>query len=386
MAASSHSVLTRSAVRREHPTDSGRGRFAFRLGQISGIGVYVHPTFLLLVGWVALSYLSNGHGVHAALAGVLFVLAVFAIVVLHELGHSLAARRYGIGTRDITLLPIGGVARLERMPTNPVQELVVGLAGPAVNVVLAGLCLAGLVLSGGRLEAGSFAAPGAPLLSKLFFANVTLAAFNLLPAFPMDGGRVFRALLALRLPHARATELAARTGQAIAVLLGFAGVFTNPMLVLIGVFVWLGAHQEATLVAERSALEGLFVDQAMITDFRTLAPGDPLAHAAELGVVSFQRDFPVVADGVLVGVLTRSDLVNGLSRAGALAPVSLAMRTDVPTVDPGDRLEAVLTSEDRFSATMVVRGGRLFGILLPENLAALVRLRSAARPAERRYA
>lgn len=225
-----------------------------RLGAPFGIPVYLHWTFLLLLGFVAISQVIASGSVVAAFAGVLFVSVIFACVVLHEFGHALAARRYGIRTRDVTLLPIGGVARLERMPEDPRQELVVALAGPAVNVAIAGLLgiwlfLTGFASADGLTLAGSFAA-------RLLSINLALVAFNMLPAFPMDGGRVLRALLAQRMSYVRATNLAATIGRGMALLFGIVGLLWNPMLVLIALFVWVGAGQEAAMVRSRAAFNG----------------------------------------------------------------------------------------------------------------------------------
>ena len=227
-------------------------RWSWKLGRVAGIDVFVHATFLILLVWTArAAYLPSGRSAAAA-SGVAFILTVFGVVVLHELGHALAARRFGIGTRDITLLPIGGVSRLERMPEDPRQEIRVALAGPAVNVVLAAGLYAGLVvLRTGPFDRVSMMEGG--FLARLFWVNVSLALFNLLPAFPMDGGRVFRALLALRMDRVKATEVAARTGQALALLLGFAGLFFNPFLVFIALFVWMGAAQEAAATQLQAA-------------------------------------------------------------------------------------------------------------------------------------
>jgi len=212
----------------------------------------VHATFLLILAWVALAHSSGG------LVGVvrvlLFILTLFGCVILHELGHALAARRYGIGTKDITLLPIGGVARLERMPEEPDQELVVAMARPAVNFVIAGLLSLWMTSAGGWQPLAHLNVSSGSFLERIMVVNVFLAAFNLLPAFPMDGGRVLRALLAKRMEYRRATQIAASIGPGMALLFGFAGLFLNPFLIFIALFVWIGAAQESSLVQMRSAL------------------------------------------------------------------------------------------------------------------------------------
>ena len=234
----------------------------------------------------------------------------------------MTARRYGIRTRDIILLPIGGIARLERMPEDPRQELVVAFAGPAVNVVLAAAIYIALRLGQGLATFNSSTEVGAGLLSQLFWVNVSLAVFNLLPAFPMDGGRVLRALLAMRMDYVRATRVAATVGQAMALVFGFVGLFSNPFLVFIALFVWLGAVQEASLVQMRAVLGDIPVARAMVTDFRTLSPIDSLAKAVSYAAAGFQQDFPVVDDRErLVGMLTRGDVAAAL-RQFAQMPAS----------------------------------------------------------------
>ena len=354
---------------------------SWRIGRIAGIDVYFHFTFLLLLGWVAIShYLAHGD-LAEAMSGLAFILALFGIVVLHELGHALAARRYGIRTRDITLLPIGGVARLERMPEDPWQELVVALAGPAVNVVLAAGIYFALALGRGVESLDESVRVGGGLLDQLFWVNVSLVAFNVLPAFPMDGGRVLRALLAMRLDYVRATQVAASIGQGMAVLFAFLGLFFNPFLIFIGLFVWLGAAQEASMVQMRSALAGIPVRRAMITEFRTLRPDDTLDQAVEHIRSGFQQDFPVVEDGRLVGVLTRSDLTAALGRHGPGARVREIMRRDFVTVDPRDMLQTAFARlQDCDCHTLpVVRDGRLMGLVTADNLAEVLMIQEALR-------
>ncbi|HXI51511.1 MAG TPA: site-2 protease family protein, partial [Candidatus Saccharimonadales bacterium] len=266
---------------------------SWRIGRVAGIDVHLHFTFLILLGWVALSHYLQRQNWRDALGGLAFTLSLFTIVVLHELGHALTARRFGIRTRDITLLPIGGVARLERIPENPKQELLVALAGPAVNVVLAALFL-GVLMVGAELPAAKeFKLVGGHFLAKLMWINVSLAVFNLLPAFPMDGGRVLRAVLAMRMDYVRATNIAASIGKGMAWVFASVGLFTNPFLIFIALFVWIGAAQEASQAQMKSALAGLPVSRVMMTDFRTLAPDDTLARAVEHILAGCQQDFPV---------------------------------------------------------------------------------------------
>lgn len=283
-------------------------KWSWRIGTFAGISVYMHATFLLLIGWIALQ---NRQSVQAMVTSVAFILALFLCVVLHEYGHALTARRYGIKTKDITLLPIGGIARLERMPDDPTQELWVAIAGPAVNVVIAALIAAWLFLTGqfqnlteSTLMAGGF-------LGRLMMVNVFLVAFNLLPAFPMDGGRVLRALLSRRMEYTKATQTAASIGQGMALLFGFAGIFGNPFLVFIALFVWIGAAQEAAMVQMKSALEGIPVSRAMITDFRVLPADARLSDAINLILRGSQLDFPVLGGGQAGGYSNKGEIASG---------------------------------------------------------------------------
>jgi Zn-dependent protease/CBS domain-containing protein len=355
--------------------------WSWKLGRIAGIDVFVHATFLFLLAWVALSDYLSGGSAAAAANGVAVILAVFGVVVLHELGHALAARRFGIATRDITLLPIGGVSRLERMPEDPWQELRVALAGPAVNVVLAA-ALYGVMRALGISPFGSVSMMGGGFLARLLWVNVSLALFNLLPAFPMDGGRVLRAVLALRVDRVRATEIAARMGQALALLLGFAGLFFNPFLVFIAFFVWMGATQEAATTQLQAALDGIPVGRVMVRDVRVLTPQDPLSRAVEMVLAGFQQDFPVVdPDGRLVGVLTREDLLRAFSVREPDARVAEAMRRDFVTADESDLLSTALARlrDCRCRTLPVTNRGRLVGVLTMDNLGEFLLVQNALR-------
>jgi Zn-dependent protease len=354
-------------------------RWSWRIGELAGIAVYVHATFLLLVGWVAFGHWQESRSIEATLAGVGFVLAIFGCVVLHELGHALTARRFGVRTRDIVLLPIGGVARLERIPEKPIQELWVALAGPAVNVVIVAALFAWLRLGGAWPPAEPMSTTGGPFLGRLMMANAFLAVFNLIPAFPMDGGRVLRALLALRLDYARATQAAATVGQMLAFVFGFIGLFTNPFLVFIALFVWIGAAQEASVVGIRSALGGIALQRVMLTDFHALAPDDPLRRAVELTLAGSQQDFPVVDGERAVGVLTQSALLRGLEERGRDAPVAGAMERDFETAALGEKAEAVFRRLEACNChtILVTDHGRLVGIVTMQNVGEFLRIQSA---------
>ncbi|RIK63631.1 site-2 protease family protein [candidate division KSB1 bacterium] len=358
-------------------------KWSFKLGEIAGIGIYVHATFLLLLGWVALSYYIAGQSIAMIVNGVAFLLALFGIVVLHELGHALTAKRFGIQTRDITLLPIGGVARLERMPDDPKQELWVALAGPAVNVVLAAVLYVAIGLTSGPPSLSNLSMVSGNFWEKLLWVNVSLAAFNLLPAFPMDGGRVLRALLAMRMDYVRATQIAAHVGQGMALLFGFIGLFYNPFLVFIALFVWMGATQEASMVQMKSALGGIPIQAAMIKDFRTLAPADSLERAVEHILAGFQQDFPVVEQERVVGVLTRNDLLKALSQRGTNGRVEEAMQRQFETADPNEMLETVFArlNASRCHSLPLVRNGQLAGIVTMDNVGEFLMVQAALRKA-----
>jgi Zn-dependent protease len=349
-------------------------KWSWKLGRFFGIDVFIHATFLLLIGWIVLTHWMADRSLAATLAGVGFVLLVFGSVLLHEFGHALAARRYGIPTRDITLLPIGGLARLERMPEDPRQELWVALAGPAVNVAIAAVLYLWLASTGLMAPVAGMSVTAGPLLERLMLANLWLVGFNLLPAFPMDGGRVLRALLATRLEYTRATHLAAMVGQGMALLFGLVGLFANPFLLFIALFVWIGAAQEAGMVQMKSSFAGIPVRTVMITDFDTLHPSEPLQRAVDLVLRGFQQDFPVVEEGRAVGILTRSALIHGLSSGGVHAPVSQRMTPEFETAEANEMLESAFARLQACGChTAVVRHeGRVVGLLTMDNLGEFV--------------
>lgn len=356
-------------------------KWQWKLARIAGIDVYMHATFLLLIGWVAFSQWSVGRSWNAVFSSVFFILLLFVFVVMHEYGHALTARKYGIKTRDITLYPIGGVARLERMPEKPIEELWVALAGPAVNVVIAGALFAYMFLTGTLEPLASLSVSSGSLIGRLMIVNLWLVGFNLIPAFPMDGGRVLRALLGLRLEYVQATQIAANVGQGFAFLFGFIGIFSNPFLLFIALFVWMGAAQEASVVQMRNSLSGIPVTRAMLTDFQTVTPGDTLARIIGLVLAGSQHDFPVIQDDRIVGILERDDFMKALSERGQGILVAEIMRRDVTEIDSHDMVDTALMrlQENGTKTLPVTHNGELVGLVTSENITEYLMIRSALR-------
>jgi stage IV sporulation protein FB len=309
------------------------------------------------------------------------MLLLFACVLAHEFGHIFTARAFGVPTPDVTLLPIGGVARLARIPEAPSQEFLIAIAGPLVNVAIAILLI---LLAGAHLNARELAQVDSTqisLVDRLAEVNLFLAIFNMIPAFPMDGGRVLRALLAIRLGHVRATELAAGIGQLVAFGLGFLGLFGNPLLIFIAVFVYLAASSEAHLVAIRAMTRGVPVAAAMMTEFATLTPDERIDAAIETLLHTSQSEFPVVdADQRLVGLLDRHGMIRALKTLGPDARVEAAMVKDVPSVDSRSCLEDAfrLLQERSAPAIGIVNpAGRLVGLITSETVGEMLMVREA---------
>ena len=359
-------------------------KWQWKLGRFAGIDVYVHATFLLLIGWVGYSHWLENQNWGDVLSGILFILALFACVVLHEYGHALTARKYGIKTRDITLYPIGGVARLERMPDKPIEELWVALMGPAVNVLIAAGLFVYLFFSRGLVPLNELTIASGSFLGRLMVINVSLVLFNLIPAFPMDGGRILRSILAMRMEYVRATQIAANIGQGLAFVFGFLGLFGNPTLLFIAFFVWIGASQEAGMIQMKNSLSGIPVTRAMLTDFKTLAPDDKLSQVVALILSGSQHDFPVLdANGHVVGILDRDAFMVALTRHGQSAPVMEFVRRDLPEVDSYEMLEMVLMrlQESNTKSLPVTHTGQLVGLITAENVTEYLMIQSALKSA-----
>lgn len=362
--------------------------WSIKLLRFKGIDVKVHLTFVLILIWAAYRWSgTTGQGWQGALFGIVATLLLFSSVLLHEFGHSLQALKFGIPVRDITLLPIGGVAQIEEMPEKPGQELRIALAGPLVNfaiaaflIVISLLLQAQAVVALPDLVASLGSASWSGMLAYLTTANLLLGLFNLIPAYPMDGGRVLRALLAMKLDYSRATSIAVRIGQGLAFLAGLYGFMTGSYtLILIAIFVWMGAGQEGKQVEVKSVLRQMTVGQAMTRQPATLYPGDTLATAAELTLTTTQADFPVVdaRDGRPRGLLTAQDLLRGLKNDGEAGRVEKVMHAQFATALAHEPLfEAQQRMEKAGAHALPVldeRGG-LAGLLTAEDVNEAYRL------------
>jgi stage IV sporulation protein FB len=354
--------------------------WSLNIGRIAGTAVRIHITFLLFLVWIFAASYSSG-GSEAAWSSLLFIVLVFACVLAHEFGHIFTARGFGVQTPDVTLLPIGGVARLERIPEDPWQEFLIAIAGPAVNVVIAFALIAFLGANMGSGELSAVDNSSVALVDRLAAVNLFLAAFNMIPAFPMDGGRILRALLGIRLGFVRATEIAAAIGQAVAFALGFIGLFSNPMLIFIAIFVYLAATSEAHMVALRGMSRGVPVSAAMMTQFATLAPDAPIEEAVQTLLRTSQSEFPVVDDaGKPVGLLTRADIIRALKDLGPDAAVAKAMTADLPTVGYRRCLsEAFTILQDKSvpAVAVVDADGKLSGLITTETVGEMMMVQNA---------
>lgn len=296
------------------------------LGRISGIKLYVHWTFLLLIGWVIYSDIRSGLDTENIIWSLGFVFIIFGCVTLHELGHSLMAQRYHIRTRDITLLPIGGVASLESIPEKPKEELAVALAGPAVNVIIA-LILFPIIYLGqspttfeglGGINHSNF-------LTSLLSVNISLVVFNMIPAFPMDGGRVLRALLGSKLNHTRATTIAARIGQVIAIIFVVVGFYGNSFLIFIGIFIFMGAQTELRYAQGTAVLNETSIGAIMLSTFPQIAVTSTIREAAQRLLEEKTTNFLVIQNDLPAGSLSKEGILKALGEGGESTLVEDAM-------------------------------------------------------------
>lgn len=351
-------------------------RWSLTIGSFKGTAVRIHVTFILFLAWIGFAAYQRG-GAIAARDSVLFIVAIFACVVLHEFGHILTARRYGIVADEVTLLPIGGVANIDRMPEKPYQELLIALAGPAVNVVIAAL----LFIAAGAIDPITLSHvedPKIGMAERLAVTNLFIAIFNMIPAFPMDGGRVLRAGLAMWVDWDKATRIAAQIGQAFAFVLGFLGLFGNPLLVFIAIFVYIAAAGEAQMSFMSHAARDIRVEDAMETRIATIDRAATIGEAVETLLATSQDEFPVLDHGRrLVGLMTRADIIEALKDGDAGAPIAPFVSPDVQTIGPGASMDVALQKLHGVSSLGVVDDeGALVGLITRQSVAEIVLIKN----------
>jgi stage IV sporulation protein FB len=348
-------------------------RWSFTVGRVGDTLIRIHVTLLLLLAWYAWGGWRMA-GAGGAVQELAFIAMVFGSVLLHEFGHIRAARHYGIPTPEVLLTPIGGLARIARMPDSPRQEVVIAIAGPLVTLAIVLVVGAGVLVVSGQQALIPESVVDVPLWTAVVWVNLFLLAFNLLPSFPMDGGRVLRALLAMRLGMVRGTRIAARVGQAFAVVFAIVGLQYNVFLLLIAAFVFLGAEAEYDAVQTRAVAGDLTAQRLTVTDVRVLQPTTRLAEAIRLLTRSDQRAFPVLDDGGhLLGILTRDEMLTGVANAGLEAPVTVAMAPPALTGTIAIGLgfeEAVqaLWQSKRDALPVVDAEGRFAGLMTRDNV------------------
>jgi Zn-dependent protease/CBS domain-containing protein len=352
-------------------------KWSLYIGKPAGIKVFIHWTFILLVIWLSWMHLQQGHGLFEIIMGLIFLTALFACVTLHEFGHALAARRYGIGTLDINLLPIGGVARLESMPEDPKEELVVAIAGPAVNVAIAaGLYLIMLVLGQTDMELGP-QITGSNFLADQLVINIILVLFNLIPAFPMDGGRVLRALLAFKIKRDRATRIAASVGQLLAIGFVFFGLFYNPWLLFIGIFVFLGAGAEARQVSMAESVKHLTAKDIIKGTYPSISLSATVGQAASVFLENPASEVVIANGDRFEGLISHASIIKALQEGKSAHSVVEIIREEVQTVPPDitflDLISAIQT--DTQTVYPVVQQGKLLGVITEHDLNEIIRKR-----------
>lgn len=357
--------------------------WSFKIARLWGINVYMHWTFLILLGWILVSNMNQGQTLAQSLMAVGFILVLFACVVLHEYGHALTARRYGIITKNITLLPIGGVANMEKMPEKPIQELWVALAGPAVNIIIAiGLFIYFQFIGGfPNIEEFTGEITSRNFLFNIFIVNIILALFNLIPAFPMDGGRVLRALLAMRFERVQATNIAAKIGQFLAIVFVFIGLLpgSNFWLIFIGLFIFLGAGAEANFETTRSVLSKYKVRDVLMHQFTTLHAFETIEKAVPILLDGQEKEFLVEQDNEIIGIVTRNEIIKGLKEFGQAASINHIVNKQYIILVPGMELEEAYQQMIQSNASIcpVIENGQLIGVLNMENITEVVMLANA---------
>ncbi|MGK7395452.1 MAG: site-2 protease family protein [Candidatus Cyclobacteriaceae bacterium M3_2C_046] len=356
-------------------------KWSLNLGKVLGIKLVIHWTFFILLAWIVFAQIQQGSETQTVILTLAFVLAIFLCVILHEFGHALTARHYGIPTKKITLLPIGGVAGLERMPEEPRKELLIAVAGPLVNVLIA-LILAFFIpfeQYANNPERLVQAITPQNFLIALFSINVILVLFNIIPAFPMDGGRVLRALLALKMNRIKATNIASKLGQLIAFGFVFLGLFYNPFLILIGIFVYFGAYSENRMVQHLDLLKDFQVKDAMITQFMKLQKTDSLQDAINALLAGSDNHLVVMEDERLAGIISREDLYKAVKNKGMDLPVSEIMNQQFDSFSIETKLTEVYANIQRVKNAFfpVMDDEKLVGVINRDNLNEFVMIQTS---------
>jgi len=344
-------------------------KWSFQIGKLFGIPIRMHLTFLLLLFFVGISGSKYG-GPTGTLFGIISILLIFLCVVLHEIGHSLVARHYGIVVRDIILLPIGGVSEMEEIPQDPKQEINISVVGPLVSFSLAVIFYILSMTLNQRASFGQLSIFKGNMIANLFWINLVLGIFNLLPAFPMDGGRVLRGILATRIDSVRATKVAVGVGQVFAILLFFFGIFFNLWLALIAIFIYLGAEGEERMVAMRTTLSRSPVKLAMLTDIHTVSPEETLGQVLERICHSLQQDFPVIENEKVVGILTKEIIFSALHKHEKEARVREVMNKDFVTTTEDASLSDIFKkmTANKLSVIPVMKNQKLRGMINLEQI------------------
>ena len=344
-------------------------KWSFQIGKLFGIPIRIHLTFLLLLFFVGISGSKYG-GSTGTLFGMISIVLIFLCVVLHEIGHSLVARHYGIVVRDIILLPIGGVSEMEEIPQDPKQEISISIVGPLVSFSLAVVFYVLSVVLDQSPSFGQLSIFKGNLIANLFWINLILGMFNLIPAFPMDGGRVLRGILATRIDSLRATKVAVGVGQVFAILLFFFGIFFNLWMALIAIFIYLGAEGEERMVEMRAALSRSPVKLAMLTDIHTVSPDETLGEVLERICHGLQQDFPVVEKGEVVGILTKEIIFSALHKHEKDARVKEIMNKDFVTTTEDASLSDIFKqmTTSRLSVIPVMKNRELRGMINSEQI------------------
>ena len=344
---------------------------SFRLFKIFGISVNIHITFILLF----LLVLSGG------IKWVFVMSGVFFFVTVHELCHSLMAKRFGIKVREITLLPIGGVASMTKMPEKPLQEFLISIAGPLSNISVILIFFFPLkYILGEEVLLHSWSTATWPLaIAYVYWINLALAGFNLIPAFPMDGGRILRSILAVKLGYRRATKIAATFGHIFALLFAYVGIVKwNIMLIAIAIFIYMSASSEEFQIDVRETLKKFKVRDILSRDFFTVTSEATLAKVLELTFHSHQENFPVIEDGRFVGFLTRQDVAASIHKSGVDAKVEDVMRRDFPKAKESDSLIRVqgVMQESNMTALPIMKDAEVVGVITLEDIGRVYSLAS----------